>query len=679
MHLHFFDWLIVIVSFVAFAAIAAWSGKQTKSVSGFLVSGRCAGRYLLTIAAGMVWIDAINIIGMFELYFVGGFPAMSWGLIIQPPLAVIMAVSGWAVYRYRETRAMTVPQYLEMRYSRGVRITAGIVSWVAGMINFGIFPAVSAHFVICFCGLPGTFALAGLTLPTFPLLMIAMMAVTLLFVFHGGHITVLVMDFCQGLFINVAAVVLVLLIGFTWLNWNEVIEILNQAPPDASLLDPSRTSEVKDFNLWYFVISTIGMFYNRLSNFQGQAFDASARTPHEGRMGNVLALIRWQTLCLFFMVMVLAAQVALKHPAHASLGQSIQAWLDVLEKEHGAAVRGQMTVSTALAFILPVGGKGLLLAIMIAAMISSKSAFIHSFGSIFVQDVVMPFRKTHPEPARQLRWLRLSMLGVTFFAVLFGCFYRQTESILMYFALSSTLWLGGSGAVLIGGLYWKKGNTTGAYAAMTVGGVFGLGGFALMQGWKTWYGVPPQLSIAGHSLELNPQWWLFITMLVSTATYAGVSLLTRRGASFDLDRLLHRGAHRDGAARFEDEPQISLWKRMCGVTPEFTPSDRRTVYAFFGWVFAWFGACIVMIVLSLSGKIGNADWAGFWKIYLIALFGLMVFTTVWLGMGGIRDLKTMFRLLKEGQRDSSDDGTVPSGGTVVSASAVTPDKAIDPI
>jgi hypothetical protein len=167
-------------------------------------------------------------------------------------------------------------------------------------------------------------------------------------------------------------------------------------------------------------------------------------------------------------------------------------------------------------------------------------------------------------------------------------------------------------------------------------------------------------------------------MLVSTATYAGVSLLTRRGVSFDLDRLLHRGIHRDGAAALEDEPHISLWKRMCGVTPEFNPRDRRTVYAFFGWVFAWFGACIVMIALSLSGKIGNADWAGFWKIYLFALFGLLVVSTVWLGMGGIRDLKTMLRLLKESGADASDDGTVPTTAAEAPAEAIAPDKAADP-
>jgi hypothetical protein len=198
-----------------------------------------------------------------------------------------------------------------------------------------------------------------------------------------------------------------------------------------------------------------------------------------------------------------------------------------------------------------------------------------------------------------------------------------------------------------------------------------------MQGWETWYGAPPQLSIAGHSLELNPQWWLLITMVISTATYAGVSLLTRRGISFDLDRLLHRGAYRSDATPLEDDRHLPLWKRICGITPEFTPRDRLTVYLLFGWIFAWFGACVVMIALSMSGKIGNADWAGFWKVYLIALFCLLVFTTVWLGMGGIRDLRAMFRLLKEAGADVSDDGTVPSGAAEANE-PVPPGNAADP-
>jgi len=657
MHFLGIDWLIVILALVFFAITINYISRHSKGVAGFLVSGRCAGRYLLTIAAGGVLLDAVNIIAMFELFRAGGFPAMGWGIIIQPPLAVLMAVSGWASYRFRETQAMTVPQYVEVRYTRRLRVTAGVVAWIAGMITFGIYPAISAHFVICFCGLPPSFALAGLILPTFPVMMSVLMGLTLLFVFHGGHITVLVLDFCQGTFINISAILFVVFISFTWLNWDEVMEVLRQTPPDASLLDPVRTSGIKDFNIWYFVISTIGMFYTRLSSFERQSFDAAARTPHEGRMGATLAQLRWHTLCLFFMVMALSAQVALKHPSHGELGNSINSWLAVLEARHGEAVRGQMTVSTALAFILPVGWKGLLLAVMIAAMLSSKSAFLHSFGSTFVQDVVMPFRKTPLDPARHMRWLRLAMFGVTVFSVAFGCVYRQTENILMFFALVSTLWLAGSGAFLIGGLYWRRGTTAGAYAAMITGFCTGLCGFIFIQLWEKWHGHSPRLFPGGP--EFNPQWSLLFAMAASVVAYVTVSLVTGKGRSFDLDRLLHRDKR---SVLSHAAPRVPWWKRLMGITPEFTTRDRLAVGLFFAWIFVWFSIFIGMISLSAAGKIDTATWGTFWKSYLIGLFGLMILTTVCLAFGGIRDIRTMFRLLDAGRDDRTDDGTVSNEG-----------------
>ena len=581
--------------------------------------------------------------------------------MIQPPLVMIMAVSGWAVYRFRETRAMTVPQYLEMRYSRGVRVLAGVVAWMAGMINFGIYPAVSAHFFIYFCGFPPYFMVAGLTVATMPVVMVAMMAVTLVFVFAGGHITVLSMDFLQGLFINIAAVLLVLTLTFTWLNWADVIQVLKQAPPNASLLDMTHTANVKDFNIWYFIIASIGMFYTRLSNFQGQAFDAAARTPHEGRMGNVLALIRWHTLCLFFMIGVLATQVALHHPKHASLARTIDATLNVLAVQHGSAVRGQMTVSTALALILPAGWRGLFLAVMVAAMLSSKSAFIHSFGSVFVQDVVMPFRSSPFAHKQHVLVLRAAIFGVTLFAVLFGWFYRQTESILMYFALSNTLWLAGSGAVLIGGLYWRRGTTQAAYAAMVLGAVLGIGGFALMQGWPAWFGHPFALRIGRHDLSLNPQWWYLLTIGTCVIIYVAVSLATGHGRVFDLKTLLHREAEDRTGDPAAPGTKVALWKRLCGITPEFNRRDRLTVYFVFGWILFWFGACVIMIVRALTSSVSDDQWAAFWRIYLCALFGLLLITTVWLGAGGLRDLRDMFRLLRGEKLNEADDGFVKKG------------------
>ena len=65
MNMSILDWAVVAVLLAAVGGMAAYTQRYTKSVADFLVSGRCAGRYLLTISAGMVWIDAINIIYMF--------------------------------------------------------------------------------------------------------------------------------------------------------------------------------------------------------------------------------------------------------------------------------------------------------------------------------------------------------------------------------------------------------------------------------------------------------------------------------------------------------------------------------------------------------------------------------------------------------------------------------------
>ena len=47
-----------------------------------------------------------------------------WGLM-EGPAMIVIALSGWVIYRYRQTRAMTLPQFFEMRYSRRFRIFAG--------------------------------------------------------------------------------------------------------------------------------------------------------------------------------------------------------------------------------------------------------------------------------------------------------------------------------------------------------------------------------------------------------------------------------------------------------------------------------------------------------------------------------------------------------------------------
>lgn len=126
---------------------------------------------------------------------------------------------------------------------------------------------------------------------------------------------------------------------------------------------------------------------------------------------------------------------------------------------------------------------GAFLAVMIFLMISTDTTYLHSWGSIVIQDVVVPFRKQPLGPERQLLLLRLAITGVAVYAFIFSMFFAQINYILMFFALTGSVYMGGAGSVIIGGLYWKKGTAAGAWAAMSVGA--GLAVFTFI-GQHTW-------------------------------------------------------------------------------------------------------------------------------------------------------------------------------------------------
>ena len=139
------DWLIVVVPCIVVLAVASRVGRYVRNASDFLTAGRAAGRYLVSTADGMAAIGLITAVGSFEVFYNSGFGVTCWSQL-QPAIVIAMALFGFVIYRYRETRAMTMAQFFEMRYSRRLRIFMGSLAFLAGIINYGIFPIVGAGF-----------------------------------------------------------------------------------------------------------------------------------------------------------------------------------------------------------------------------------------------------------------------------------------------------------------------------------------------------------------------------------------------------------------------------------------------------------------------------------------------------------------------------------------------------
>src|SRR5690348_13667459 len=109
------DWVLVIAPILLVVGFAVYTQRYVRSVADFLAGGRCAGRYLLANARGESDAGLANTMSKFEPILISGFVLGFWDKITQP-IVLLVFISGFVFYRFRETRAMTLAQFFEMRY-----------------------------------------------------------------------------------------------------------------------------------------------------------------------------------------------------------------------------------------------------------------------------------------------------------------------------------------------------------------------------------------------------------------------------------------------------------------------------------------------------------------------------------------------------------------------------------
>ena len=688
--MHFIDWLIVFLVFSGMIYSVSYSKGLMKSVTDFLSAGRTAGRYLLSVSSGIAGLGAISVVMYLEMGYVSGFSLAWWGLS-QGIIILILTMSGWVIYRFRSTRCLTLAQFFEKRYSRRFRIFTGIIAFVAGIINFGIFPAVGAQFFINYCGLPGSF----IGFPVYPLVMIFLLSISLYFVYIGGQIAVIIADFFQGIFATFVLIVVVLYLFFS-VGWDQVAESLEQTPiklaheeieslrsdqsfseltemeqnkqiseidekyKNSSKINPFKTSHVEDFNFWYFLIGIIGIMYSSMSWQGAQAYNSSAKSAHEAKMGAVLAGFRGLPQGLFFLLVPVLIYVFMNHADYQSVADTVNLSLGELETE---TLKSQMRGPLVLSTVLPVGLLGAFAALMLAALVSTHDTYLHSWATILVQDVIMPFRDKPFDKDTHLKVLRYSIFGVAVFIFLFSLLFQQNQKIALFFAITAAIFAGGSGAVIIGGLYWKRGTTAAAWTAMIVGAVVSVGGVLVKQISSDWLA---DLSTMGqlknvliYIRNINGQEYWGISMGLSALSYVCVSLAVKH-EPFNMDKLLNRGEYAiEGETRVITKTTELGWKIFM-MGKEFTKTDKMIYILNYVWTGMWTLVFIIGTIYNLSNEVSDGSWMVFWKNYIYIQAIIALITIVWFSIGGFKDLKVMMSKLKTDYRDHGDDGWVAS-------------------
>ena len=653
------DWIIVAAYAAAVIGLCEMTRRHARTVAGFLAADRCAGRYLITVAYNMAQVGVITLVWYFQLGYDVGFTQMWWGYI-EGPSMIVLAITGWVIYRFRQTRALTLAQFFEQRYSKRFRVFSGFVAFASGILNYGIFPGVTARFFAAACGLGKTIPIGTFDVPTVPLLMFILLSLALYLVFAGGQLAIMVSDFLQGVF---AYGVFVFLCFWFLLQmgWPVMERAMLAMPEGTSMLDPLGLGGEKNFNVLYWGISAFILFYSARAWQGDQGYNAAARDAHEARMAQLLNGWRWRVLMLFTIIVPLAVRAFLTQPEYADAAAPVHEALNAAAGSN-EALRAELRTPLALGIMLPAGVLGLVIAAMLGAAVTTDNAYLHSWGTILVQDVILPLRGKPLTPRAHLLLLKIAIFCVAVFAFCFSLWFDLGQYISMFGALTASIFVAGAGAAIIGGLYTRRGTLAAAWSAMLFGIVVSVWGVVvnnLPSGALDYLqsGAAPWLAdhVNWTRDHLTGQIISFGAMAGSLVVYVLVSLLGPR-REFDLDRLLHREARAE-----QDGPRTMMEK--LGFDREYQGADRPIAYVTVAWPLFWTVVFIVvtpwLLWRSQTGDpVSAQSWSSYWHAWTWFILSVSVIVWTWWTIGGFRDLRRMFQHLRQVRADSADDGRV---------------------
>lgn len=660
------DYVMIGVPLVAVLTVSFTLRRYMKSVADFLAASRCAGRYLIGTSIGQLGSSAMTLAILMESFSRTGFSIKFWEIFVSV-IFFVFTLFGLVTYRFRETRCLTFHQFFEVRYSKGMRVFSSFINIFSGLINFGIQPAVGARFFVYFCGMPETFVLGGVTISTYIVIMVALMACSMMFALTGGQISVMVTDCVEGLISGIFYLVVAIFVVFV-VTSSQMKEVLLSGPHGGSYVNPFDISGRQDFNGWYIILALIFNLYIFRGNAWQQGFNAAAKTAHEGKMSGIISTWRNYTNVALGTLIAMGAFTLLHHPAFAHQREEV---MQGLRNINAPQLRTQMTMPMALGVLLIPGVKGAFCAIALFGLLAGQGVQLHSYGATLLQDVVLPLRKKQLSPKAHLIALQLTAMGVGIFACAFSVLYKPVDYLQLMVTLIGAIYLGGVGVVVWGGLYWKKGTTAGAWAAMITGTSMAILFNLLQQFWQNaqpvfvrWAGAGKfaQFLMAHHDkCPIDGQQFSTATALCALAAYVIVSLFTCK-QDFDMDRMLHRGKY---AIKSEDDTRAPARKgfsigKLIGIDEHYSKGDKVISMVTFLWAIAWQLLAVGILLWWLFfGRLSDEWWfkytiiTGVWLPLVIA-----VITTVWFTIGITRDMVDLFRTLSVVRRNDADDGTV---------------------
>jgi SSS family solute:Na+ symporter len=444
------DWIIVIAYLVGSVAIGLIGKRFLGNVSQYLVAGRELGLYVGIATLAATEIGTITFMYNAELGYRFGFASFAAALI-SGAVMIFVGRTGFIISRFRQMKLMTVPEFFEVRYSRGLRLVTGLLVALGGILNMGVFLRIEGEFLTIVSGIPARYLVAVMTV---------ILLLELLYTVVGGMVSVVITDFLQYALLSIATI-LVTIYAVHFAGWSNIIHKVT-VTMGAAGFSPIASPRFG----WTFLVWQVLLWLSIVTCWQTTAMRIfSTRSPEISKR-----VMTW-TGFIFLgrgMLPMLWGIAALTLYGTGALDKGVP--LPVVSGNVMAPIDAMPAM---LAQILGHGVRGIVVAGMLAATMSVNSSYLLGWSAVISQDVVLPIRQLLGKPSLasrgQLLVNRIANLFVSLFLMFWGLYYTPPGAVYLYLNITGTIFLAGAFVSVIGGLYWPRASTLGGYMAMLLG------------------------------------------------------------------------------------------------------------------------------------------------------------------------------------------------------------------
>jgi SSS family solute:Na+ symporter len=417
--------LIVTVYFLAIIGIGVWSRKRAGSQNGFFVAHRRGTLLLITGSLVATAIGGSATVGMAGLGFKQGLTGV-WWLLVGSIGLVILGV--FFARRVRGAALYTLPELVERQYDRRMSLAASIlivIAWV-GVVAGQI---VAAGTVLSILGIGSV----AFWMTVFTIVFVA-------YAILGGQFSIIRTDVFQAviLFLGIFAALALVFSQVGGLGGLKV-----SLPPGYFSFP---TSPEFDWKMLLSFLILVGATYVVGPDMYSRLF--CAKGEKTAQRSAILSAFLFIPLAFAIIFIGMAAKVL--YPEIAAEGAFPQVITSVLSP----------------------GLSGLILAALVAALMSSADTCLLTQGVILTEDII---KRAHPglDERKTVLLTRLSLIGLGLAALGLALALKGVISSLLF---AYTIFTCGLVVPVIAGFYKEKLKVTprGALAALIGGGVIGL-------------------------------------------------------------------------------------------------------------------------------------------------------------------------------------------------------------